>query len=137
MINILGTMLALQAAPMAIPQAVPMSSAQQPLTQPLLVATSPDSRKGSAVATGRALVARADWISANFAPAPGSPSKAEVDSLRNQVKSDLDRVAGTIEADAMQLQMANDRLLTTMPALAKILKKYDDTAKAVVNKLRD
>ncbi len=137
MINILGTLLAWQAAPMAIPQAVPMSTAQQPVTHPLLVATSPDARKGSTVATGRALVARADWISANFAPAPGSPSKAQVDSLRDQVKSDLDSIADMSEQDAMQLQMATDRLSNTLPVLAKILKKYDDAAKAIVQNMRN
>ena len=134
--TILVTMLALQPAPMSISQAGPMSTAQPAAMSPVLVAAPAEARKRGMVSNGRALVARADQVSGSYAPAPGQPSKAELDSLRDQVKSDLDSISDMSEMDQLQLQLAMDRLSKAMSVLSNVLKKYDDTTKNIVGNMK-
>jgi methylthioribose-1-phosphate isomerase len=124
--------LAMAAAPVQ-PNAAVMRPA--PL-QPAVAAATLTSRKQHMIADARALVARAERVSAAAKPGPGAPTKAELDASVDQMKSDLDSMSEMSEEQSLRLQMAMDRVSKTMETLSNMLKKMSDTAEGITQNIK-
>lgn len=125
----ISLLLALAAAP-----AQPL----QPVTtvHPNLRVLSLQDRRQRTTADARELLARAERLSATYRPAPGQPTKAELDARRNELKSDLDSLSEMSEMDSLRLQMAMDRMSKLMSTLSNLLKKAGETQQGIVQNIK-
>lgn len=65
-----------------------------------------------------------------------SISKAEVDAMLKQTKSDLDSMNEMGEMESLRLQMAMDRMSKMMSTLSNLLKKISDSVKSITQNLK-
>jgi hypothetical protein len=93
-------------------------------------------RKQKIQSDARALLAQAQGVQGDYAPAAGQPTKAELDSQIDQLKSDLDSMSEMGEMESLRLQMAMDRLSKMMSTLSNLLKKISDTQDAMVQNIK-
>jgi hypothetical protein len=105
-------------------------------TQTTTVRLAPETRRARLLREGRALVIRAEAVSATYAPERGQPSKQELDSSIDRVKADLDSMSEMGEMESLRLQMAMDRMQKAMQALSNILKKISDTSAAIIGNVK-
>lgn len=84
----------------------------------------------------RALIARAEQLSARYHPAPGGPSMAELQASMSQVKSDTDSLSEMGETEPLRLQMTMDRLSKLMSTLSNLLKKASDTDQSIIQNMK-
>lgn len=111
---------------------VPRPMVAAPVVRPL----PPTVRKQRIQSDARALLARAQGIQGNYAPAPGQPSKAELDSQIDQLKGDLDSMSEMGEMESLRLQMAMDRMSKMMSTLSNLLKKISDTSQSITQNIK-
>lgn len=119
-----------------IMQAQPNVRASSPLVRPDVNAIERRSEPQRKIAQARELLARAELVRANYVPAAGQPTKAELDSSIEQMKSDLDSMSEMGEMQSLRLQMAMDRLSKMMSTLSNVLKKISDTQGAIVQNIK-
>lgn len=93
-------------------------------------------RKQRMISDARTLVAKAQLASRNYAPRAGQPTKAELDSTVDEVKSDLDAMSEMGETESLRLQMAMDRLSKMMSTLSNMMKKLSDTQGSITNNIK-
>jgi hypothetical protein len=130
--SMIGTLLAMLLAP-----AQPVTTLARPVSpQPGVQAATLQGRKQRLVTDSRALLEQAERLNANYAPAPGKPSKAEIDASIDQMKSDLDSMSEMGETESLRLQMAMDRLSKMMSTLSNLLKKASDTDQGIVQNIK-
>ena len=129
--------LSLATAAVIAAQPGPTSIAARPFVQQQSLATAAlQARKQRMLAEGRDLLARAQLKGRKYAPAPGQPTKAEIDVSTVQMKSDLDSMSEMGETESLRLQMAMDRLSKMMSTLSNVLKKASDTDDAITNNMK-
>jgi len=63
-------------------------------------------------------------------------SKADIDAMKDKLKSDLDSMSEMGEMESLRLQMAMDRMSKMMSTLSNILKKISKTADDIVQNLK-
>jgi hypothetical protein len=119
---------------MLVLQAEPAANAAPP--QPEAADTEVRGRKHRMIADGRALLVRAQRLSAAYKPAPGGPTKAEIDASVDQVKSDLDSMSEMGEMESLRLQTAMDRMSKLMATLSNLLKKASDTSQGITQNIK-
>jgi hypothetical protein len=93
-------------------------------------------RKHRMIADGRALLDRAQRVSAAYKPAPGGPTKAEIDAQVDDMKSKLDSMSEMGETESLRLQMAMDRMSKLMSTLSNLLKKASDTDAGITQNIK-
>lgn len=92
--------------------------------------------RGKMITEGRALLAKAEQVTADYRPAEGGPSKAELQTSMDRLKSDLDSMSEIGETESLRQQMAMDRLSKMMSTLSNLLKKATDTAQGITQNIR-
>lgn len=65
-----------------------------------------------------------------------SPTYADLNAARSDIKSNLDSLSEMGETESMRLQMAMDRQSKMMAALSNILKKMSDTNDSIVQNIK-
>jgi hypothetical protein len=93
-------------------------------------------RKQKVQSDARALLARAEAVQGNYAPAAGQPTKAELDNQIEQIKNDLDNMSEMGEMESLRLQMAMDRMSKMMSTLSNLLKKISDTSQSITQNIK-
>jgi hypothetical protein len=93
-------------------------------------------RKQKMQADARYLLGRAEAVQAEYSPAAGQPTKAELDSQIGQLKNDLDSMSAMGEMESLRLQMAMDRMAKMMSTLSNLLKKVSDTQQSIVQNIK-
>jgi hypothetical protein len=88
------------------------------------------------LAETRELLARAELVRADYAPAAGQPTRAELDASIDQMKTDLDSMSEMGEMQSLRLQMAMDRMSKMMSTLSNLLKKISDTQGSIVQNIK-
>lgn len=63
-------------------------------------------------------------------------SKADIDAMKDKLKSDLDSMSEMGEMESLRLQMAMDRMSKMMSTLSNLLKKISKTADDIVQNLK-
>lgn len=63
-------------------------------------------------------------------------SKADIDAMKDKLKSDLDSMSEMGEMESLRLQMAMDRMSKTMSTISNLLKKISKTADDIVQNLK-
>lgn len=63
-------------------------------------------------------------------------SKADIDAMKDKLKSDLDSMSEMGEMESPRLQMAMDRMSKTMSTISNLLKKISKTADDIVQNLK-
>lgn len=63
-------------------------------------------------------------------------TKADLDKVIAEIKSDVDSMSEMGEVESLRLQMAMDRLSKMMSTLSNILKKLSDTAGEITQNLK-
>jgi hypothetical protein len=125
----IALILALQAV-----QATPVRPMTVQVRPSLAVAAiSPKQRK---VSEARSLLADAVKVQADYSPKTGQPSKAELDSQIDEMKSEIDSMSEMGETESLRLQMAMDRMSKMMSTLSNLLKKISDTSDAIVQNIK-
>ena len=119
-----------------IMQAPPAVSQRPMVNAPAMKTISPAVRKQKVQSDARALLARAQAVQGNYAPAAGQPSKAELDSQIDQIKNDLDSMSEMGEMESLRLQMAMDRMSKMMSTLSNLLKKISDTSQSITQNIK-
>ena len=84
----------------------------------------------------RRLLKQAQGVQANYQPAAGAPSKAELDTMVDTMKSDLDSMSEMGEMESLRLQMAMDRMSKMMSTLSNLLKKISDAQNSITQNLK-
>ena len=121
---------------MQIIQPQPIVRTNPALTKPNANAAAPLSEPQGEIAKAKDLVARAERVRADYAPAPGQPTRAELDASIDQMKSDLDSMSEMGEMESLRLQMAMDRMSKMMSTLSNLLKKISDTQSSIVQNIK-
>ena len=93
-------------------------------------------RKERMLHSARRLVAQAEGVQRTYRPAAGGPTKAELDSMVDAMKSDIDSMSEMGEMESLRLQMAMDRMSKMMSTLSNLLKKISDTQNAITQNLK-
>ena len=116
--------------------AQPVTVAPRPIvTRPVgTLVVAPNRQK--MMSDARALVARAEGVRAGYTPAIDQPSKAELDSQIDKMKSDLDSMSEMGEMESLRLQMAMDRMSKMMSTLSNLLKKISDTQNSIIQNIK-
>ena len=129
--------LSLAAAAGIAVQPGPVSIAARPVVEQQSVARPAEqTRKLRILQEGQELLARAELKTRTYEPAPGGPSKAEIEASKDQLRSQLDSMSEMSEMDSLRLQMVMDRLSKMMSALSNMLKKASDTDDAITNNMK-
>jgi hypothetical protein len=116
---------------------VPPAVTQRPaFNAPATKSVSPAVRKQKVQSDARALLARAEAVQGNYAPAAGQPPKAELDNQIEQIKNDLDNMSEMGEMESLRLQMAMDRMSKMMSTLSNLLKKISDTSQSITQNIK-
>lgn len=63
-------------------------------------------------------------------------SKADIDAMKDKLKSDLDSMSEMGEMESLRLQMAMDRMSKMMSTISNLLKKISKTADDIVQNLK-
>lgn len=63
-------------------------------------------------------------------------SKADIDAIKDKLKSDLDSMSEMGEMESLRLQMAMDRMSKMMSTISNLLKKISNTADDIVQNLK-
>ncbi|HRF20247.1 MAG TPA: hypothetical protein PK977_18845, partial [Chitinophagaceae bacterium] len=63
-------------------------------------------------------------------------SKADIDAMKDKLKSDLDSMSEMGEMESLRLQMAMDRMSKMMSTLSNLLKKISKTADDIIQNLK-
>lgn len=128
MIATLLAMLAIQAQPaVTLPRPVqiaPPTTTWQP------------TKKQQMIADGRALVLRAERLSATYTPAAGLPSQAELKAAIDQMKAEIDSLSGWGEMTSLRMQKYSDRYQKAYSALTSIMKKASDTQDGIMQNIK-
>lgn len=95
---------------------------------------SPESKR--MIAQAHELLARAEAVRADYAPAAGQPSRAQLDTSIDQMKGDLDSMSEMGEMQSLRLQMTMDRMSKMMSTLSNLLKKISDTQSSIVQNMK-
>lgn len=103
---------------------------------PNAVATARLSESQRRIAEARELLARAEEVRADYAPAAGQPTRAELDAAVDKAKSDLDSMSELGEEKSLRLQMTMDRMSKQMSTLSNLLKKISDTQNSIVQNIK-
>lgn len=106
------------------------------LINPGIRTLTPVQRKQKMAAEARDLLARAEAVRTGYSPAAGQPTKAELDSQIDQLKTDLESMSEIGEMESLRLQMAMDRTAKMMSTLSNLLKKISDTQQSVVQNIK-
>jgi hypothetical protein len=123
----------------AIEQAKPSTGTAQPTATP---PPKPGpiqlqrAQRAQMITDGRALLAQAEKVTADYRPKEGGPSKAELDASIGEMKSDIDSMSEMGEMESLRLQMAMDRMSKMMSTLSNLLKKVSDTADGITQNLK-
>lgn len=128
--------LVLIAAQMVQPQTAIRTAPNLAVQPPPVVDVNPSLRKERMMHDARRLLKQAQGIQANYQPAAGAPSKAELDTMVDTMKSDLDSMSEMGEMESLRLQMAMDRMSKMMSALSNLLKKISDTQNSITQNLK-
>ena len=67
---------------------------------------------------------------------PDASSQAQIDTLLDALKNDLDSMSEMSEMESLRLQMAMDRLSKMMSTLSNVLKKISATANSITQNLK-
>ena len=106
------------------------------LASPVLRTLAPAMRQQKLIADGRALLTQAQQVQANYTPAAGQPTKADLDAQIDQMKNDLDSMSELGEMESLRLQMAMDRMSKMMSTLSNLLKKISETSQAITQNIK-
>ena len=104
--------------------------------KPNAIATTRLAEPQRKVAEARELIARAEVVRANYKPAAGQPTRAQLDAAIDKAKNDLDSMSEMGEMESLRLQMAMDRMSKQMSTLSNLLKKINDTQKSIIQNIK-
>ena len=128
--------LALLAAQLVQPQTGIRSVPNLTVQPPSVTQLDPIPRKERVLRNARRLVVQAEGVQRDYQPAPGGPTKAELDSTVDAMKSDIDSMSEMGEMESLRLQMAMDRMSKMMSTLSNLLKKISDTQNSITQNLK-
>lgn len=117
-------------------QPQPILRTEPALVKPNAIAAARLPERQRKIAQARDLLARAEQVRAHYAPAPGQPTRAELDASIDAMKNDLDSMSEMGEMESLRLQMAMDRMSKMMSTLSNLLKKISDTQSAIVQNIK-
>jgi hypothetical protein len=118
----------------ATAQPVPRPTPQAGTRPNVLVAA--ETPRQRTVREAQELLARAETVRKDYRPARGQPSRQELDTAIDKVKSDLDTMSELSEMDSLRLQAANERMAELMAMLSNVLKKISDTQQGIVQNIK-
>ena len=128
--------LALLAAQLVQPQTGIRSVPNLTVQPPSVTQLDPIPRKERVLRNARRLVVQAEGVQRDYQPAPGGPAKAELDSMVEALKTDIDSMSEMGEMESLRLQMAMDRMSKMMSTLSNLLKKISDTQNSITQNLK-
>ena len=128
--------LALIAAQLVQPQTGIRTVPNMTVQPPSLNELDPVPRKERMLRNARRLLAQAEGVQRTYEPAAGGPTKAELDSMVDAMKSDIDSMSDMGEMESLRLQMAMDRMSKMMSTLSNLLKKISDTQNSITQNLK-
>lgn len=121
---------------MQVMQPQPVMRPNSALVKPNAAANERRSESQRKISQARELLARAELVRANYVPAAGQPTRAELDASIEQMKDDLDALSEMGEMESVRLQMAMDRMSKLMSTLSNVLKKISDTQNSIVQNIK-